>query len=263
MSRIDHYYKVFEQHALNSVSKLMSFRLNFVLSTIVEFASICIGYLTIDILFRHLEQIGPWGRSEFMLFSCWLQMLGCVHSSIAAPNFWNFSAELQNGNLDYRLLRPIGALFNCFTAIMRPAALLVLPVHLGLFIYFGLQVNLSVLAWCSFPALFALSYALTMLTELSVSMGMFWTIRGDGINFLRMQGQQLQRWPDFIYPLSIRSIFTYLFPVLMTTSMAIRFLLDPSRWQEVFALIVGVLVFWFVVSRLWALGLRRYESASS
>jgi ABC-2 type transport system permease protein len=261
--RLLHYYSVFYQNCLNATAKLLSFRVNFILSFIVEFSSAVIAYTTIAFIFNHINQLGSWDRDHFMLFASWMQSILCLHTTIGAPNFWNFSDELQNGKLDFRLLRPIGSLFDAFTAIIRPSSAVVFPLHLAIFAYFACQVGLSWVSWIIALPLLILAFLILLLTELVVALFMFWTIQGDGINFLRMQGQQLQKWPDFIYPTPIRSIFTFFFPLLIPGSFSIMFLLNPGEIKYLIIMLFIFVILILLVSYQWKLGLRRYESASS
>jgi ABC-2 type transport system permease protein len=263
MSRFRPYIRVLRQQMLNALAKLMAFRTSFILSILVDIASAATFYISVEFLFLHMDRIGPWQREHFLFLSFWVQVLLNLHFIFASENFWNFSSELQTGNLDFRLLRPLGSMFDTFTAKIRPSSLLVSPFLIGLLIFYGMQVGLSGVAWILLVPMILLSLSLMILVEMTVAMTMFWTNHGDGINFLRMQFQQLQRWPDFLYPTGMRRTFTYVVPVLMTSSFACRFLFDPTDWTPVALMMVAVAVFWFVAGALWRLGLRRYESASS
>ena len=101
------YIRVLRQQMLNSLAKLMSFRLNFVLSVLFDAAAFVTFYFTTDFLFLHISHIGTWSRENFLFYIFWLQSVNCVHAGIVAPNFWNLASEIRDGNLDFRLLRPL------------------------------------------------------------------------------------------------------------------------------------------------------------
>jgi ABC-2 type transport system permease protein len=92
---------------------------------------------------------------------------------------------------------------------------------------------------------------------------MLWVKGGDGVNFIRMQGQQLQRWPDFMYPSGVRYLFTRVIPTLAAMSFPARFVVDRREWPGVVYVFGAAIVMWFVVGVIWRAGLRQYESASS
>jgi len=263
MTRMRPYIGVMHQQMLNSVAKLISFRVSFVLLMMVEVTAICTAYLPVNFLFHHVEQLGPWNREQFMFFVFWNQCMFCCHNGLIAPNFWNLSTEIRTGALDFRLLRPLGSVFDVMTAINRPASLILLPVSVGLLIYYGIQINLSVTAWIMLPFTFCLAFLVMCLTELNIAFLSFWTKGGDSANFVRMQCQQVQRWPDFMYPARSRMMFTTVLPVLLSGSFGVGFLFDTSRIDLVGYMLVAVVVFCFLASFVWRLAIRRYESASS
>lgn len=257
------YIQVIKQQLLNSLAKLMSFRLHFLLSVLFDIAAFGTFYYTTDILFLHISSIGDWRREHFLFFIFWMQSVNCIHSTIAAPNFWNFSNEIRNGNLDFRLLRPLGSLFDVFTAMTRPTSLLIFPIIVGFLIHYGVALHITALGWCIMPFMWSITLIIVLLLEVLISMGLLWTNGGDGVNFIRIHSQQFQRWPDFVYPKTMRLIFTRLIPFLAAGTFPVRAVLGQGQWWEIPFLLGATVVLWHLIGKLWMLGLRRYESASS
>jgi ABC-type uncharacterized transport system permease subunit len=248
---------------LNSLAKLMSFRINFVLSIIFDTAAFVTFYYTTDFLFLHISHIGSWTREHFLFYIFWFQSVACVHASIAAPNFWNFASEVRDGNLDFRLLRPLGSLFDVFTAVTRPITLVAWPFITGFMIYYGIQLDVSIMGWLMMPFLWMLSLISIVLIEVMISMGLLWTKGGDGVNFVRIHCQQFQRWPDFVYPDRMRWVCTRIIPFLAAITFPVKAVLGQAVWWEIPLLCSVMVAIWFVTGWLWKMGLRRYESASS
>jgi ABC-2 type transport system permease protein len=257
------YLRVLHQQMLNSLAKLMSFRLNFMLSILFDLAAFSTFYFTTDFLFLHISHIGTWTRENFLFYIFWVQSVNAVHASIIAPNFWNFAYDIREGNLDFRLLRPLGSVFDVFTAVTRPIALITLPFIVGIVIYYGIQLHVSAVGWMMMPFLWILSLICLVLIEIMISMALFWTKGGDGVNFIRIYCQQFQKWPDFVYPARMRWIFTRIIPFLAAVTFPVRAVLGQGAWWEIPFLCLAIIAIWFVTGWLWALGLRRYESASS
>lgn len=263
MGSMSPYIQVARQQFINSLSKLMTFRVNFILSVLVDIGAFVTVYYTADLLFLHISHIGLWEREHFLFFFFWMQSVGCVHSVFIAPNFWNFAMEIRNGTLDFRLLRPLGSLFDIFTAVTRPISLLFMPVLVGCLVHYGIELQFPWHCWLIMPFLWMLSFVLVALLEVLISMGLLWTSGGDGVNFVRLQFQQFQRWPDFVYPKAVRFIFTRVFPLLSAGIFPVRALFQEGAWWEIPFLLVAIVVVWFVIGRVWTLGLRRYESVAS
>lgn len=257
------YLAVLHQQTNNSLAKLMTFRINFLLTVLFDIASFVTFYYTADILFLNISHIGTWTRDHFLFFIFWMQSINCVHSGLVAPNFWNLAMEIRTGTLDFRLLRPLGSLFDAFTAIMRPISLLIMPVLVAALVHYGLRVGFPTQMWLAMPFLWLISLVLLVLLEVLISMGLFWTHGGDGVNFIRIHCQQFQRWPDFVYPQPVRFIFSRLFPLLAGAVFPVRILFGQASWWEVLFLTLSTVVVWRLIGRLWTLGVRRYESVAS
>ncbi|GAB4009873.1 MAG: hypothetical protein Fur0010_01390 [Bdellovibrio sp.] len=171
--------------------------------------------------------------------------------------------SLKTGQFDYTVLRPINTLFSTFFRYFRPSTMLNFPIAAGVLIYYGIQIQLTPLAWISLPFLVVLAFILLIEIEFIITTSMFWMIDGLGINFLRMQFQKLARWPHFIYASLPRRIFTVVFPILIIGSAPTSFLIDQHAWHWLIGLIGSIVGCGILLSFLWNRGIRRYESASS
>jgi ABC-type uncharacterized transport system permease subunit len=257
------YFLVLRQQLNNSLAKLMTFRVNFLLTVLFDIASFVTFYFTADILFLNISHVGTWTREHFLFFIFWMQSINCVHSGFVAPNFWNLAMEIRTGSLDFRLLRPLGSLFDVFTAITRPISFLIMPVLVGVLVHYGLLLGFPTVSWIAMPFLWLISLVLLVLLEVLISMGLFWTHGGDGVNFIRIHCQQFQRWPDFVYPQPLRFIFSRLFPLLAAGVFPVRILFGQGSWWEIGFLLIAIVAVWLLIGRLWVLGVRRYESVAS
>jgi ABC-2 type transport system permease protein len=263
MHRIWHYLKVYREFVFTSFAEAMTYRVHFVLLVLMELFFYAISLASVDILFDHVARVGVWNREQFLFFVCFMLSVDQLHMTFVSTGFWELSEKIRTGGLDYDLLRPLNLLFTVFFRHLRPACLLVLPVSWMLLIYFGIQARLPLWGWVILPGLILLSFLTMCAVEILLATGMFLTVEGNGLNFLRMQLQEVSRWPDFIYSTGPRRFFTFLVPVLMIGSAPVKALFDPSDtllllWMPV--LLVGLLL---ANKLLWRWALRGYESASS
>lgn len=247
----------------NCFAAASSFRLHFILLIIMDQIFYLSLLASVDFIFDHVPRIGSWGRPEFMFFISFMLAVDHLHMTFVSESFWDFSFDLRTGRLDFILLRPLNTLFSIFARQIRPASLFNFFTPWGFLIYFGAQLDLSGLAWVFLPGLVVLALLLLTSIEILFSMLMFWTVEAFGINFLRMQLQQISRWPDFIYQGTARRLFTFAIPILLVGSAPVRFLLDPSAWRGLLWSGLSLIVLWLLIGLAWQRGLRSYESASS
>jgi ABC-2 type transport system permease protein len=262
-SRIRHYLQVYREFVNNSFSEAMSYRLHFVLLIVMDLLFYFSALASVDFIFDHVPAIGRWSRDQFLFFVSFMLAVDHLHMTFVSENFWNISFELRTGRLDFVLLKPLGALFTAFFRFMRPASLCNIVVPWACLIHFGSRAGLAAWSWAALPPLVLFAFTLLVSLEILLSMSMFWLVEAVGVNFLRMQLQQVSRWPDFVYRYFAHKLFTLVFPILLVGSAPVRVLFDPSDWPPLAGMAVAIGLCWAAIAYFWRLGLRAYESASS
>ncbi|OGH00963.1 MAG: hypothetical protein A2600_03710 [Candidatus Lambdaproteobacteria bacterium RIFOXYD1_FULL_56_27] len=262
-SRIKQYLSIYGSFFSTSFSAAMSFRGHFVLLILMDLVFYYTHLVSIDILYDHIQTIGIWDRQQLLFFASVMLAINQISMTLVSENYWIFPLSIRTGELDFSLIKPVNAVFLSFFRIIRPGSLINVCFTGPAVVYFGLQVGLSPLAWVCLPFAVVGGFLLQNAIEMFLSCAMFWMMDGTGINFIRVELQQLARWPDFVYPRLLRSSLTLVLPVLLIGSGPVRFLLDPTDgWPLVW--LVGFLgLFWLLLGFFWRLGLKAYESASS
>ena len=257
------YLGVYRMFCANCFAAASTYRLHFVLLIVMDqlFYFSLLG--SVDFIFDHVARIGSWDRAHFMFFIAFMLAIDHLHMTFVSESFWDFSFDLRTGRLDFILLRPLNTLFSIFARMVRPATMINFFVPWGFLIHFGRAIDLSLLSWLALLPLVVLALLLLTAIEICFSMLMFWTIEAYGINFLRMQLQQIARWPEFVYQGLARRFFTLVIPVLLVGSAPVHFLFDHSQWPGLVWMVLGLGLVSGLIAWVWRLGLRSYESASS
>jgi ABC-2 type transport system permease protein len=214
-------------------------------------------------IFDHVQMIGPWRREQMLFFLSFMLTVNHLHMTMVSENFWELSFLIRTGGMDFILLKPVHSLFISFFRHFRPATLLNGIAAWSFLIYFGIKINLPTLSWVLLPPMVLAAFALTVLTEMILSVSMFWLVEGFGINFLRMQFQQLSRWPDFIYGKYTRRVLTLMLPLLLVGSAPVRFLFNFSDYHLLLIMLIAIVILFKILLWAWDLGLKKYDSASS
>jgi ABC-2 type transport system permease protein len=262
--RLIHYYaRLYRGYISVCAAQALSFRLHFLLLIIVDLFFYASSFGTVSFIFGHVDAIGPWNRHEFLFFVAFILAVDQLHMSLFTMAFWEFSADLRLGRLDFWLVKPANIIFIVFFRHIRFATLLLVPLVWSVLIYLGLQLHLSITDWIILPGLVLTALTLLVTIEICLSAAMFWTIESVGINFLRMQIQSVGRWPDFVYQYLFRKIFTVFVPILLVASTPVHVLLDSKPMYSLLVLAGVIVALWGVIGLLWRAGLHQYESASS
>lgn len=263
MEKVGHYWDVYKKFVSTSVSVETSFRTSFILLIFMDLFFFFSSVGSVSFIYDHVANIGPWQKDQLLFFLTFMLMIDNLHMMIFSQSFWEFSFNIKSGQLDYVILKPMNTIFSVFFRHFRASSLFNTPLFLGFLIHYGIKVNLSLFDWLMMPLFLILSLVLLILIEFILSTSMFWLTDGIGINFLRMQMQQLARWPNFIYQGFIRKVLTVLLPVLLIGSGPVHFLLDKNQWQLLATMVLVIFVLVIILNWIWKVGLRNYDSASS
>lgn len=263
VSEFNHYFSVYKKFVSTSVSEATSFRTSFILMVFMDMFFFLSALLTVDFIYDHVATIGDWKRPQLMFFISFMLCVDHLHMLLLSHSFWRFSDDLKTGNLDFTLLRPLSSIFIVFLRYFKPSSIPNSFLTTGTMIYFGMENGFTFFQWLMLPFLIILAFILLALLEFVISCAMFWLVEGLGINFLRMQMQQVSRWPDFIYGYFTKKLLTFALPVLLIGSGPVHFLFNPSHWEWIVGLIVACILTYKVLIYIWNKGLDHYDSASS
>jgi ABC-2 type transport system permease protein len=263
MSRIKHYFSVYIGFLSTCFVESMSYRIHFFLLIIMDLFFYFSTLAAIDILYNHVATIGPWQREQFLFFVAVMLAINQLHMTFLSESFWMLPYSLKTGAMDFLLIKPISPLFSTFFRYIRPGSLCNIIVTWSVLIYYGMGVGLNGLDWVALPIVVILGFILAASIELIIACSMFWMLEGTGINFLRIELQQLARWPDFIYQGVLRQLLTVALPVLLIGSAPARFLFNYHDVLPLIMMISAIIMSWILLRITWRLGLIKYESASS
>ncbi|MDX2472009.1 MAG: ABC-2 family transporter protein [SAR324 cluster bacterium] len=262
-ARIKHYLGIYQGFISTSFAESLNFRVHFVLLILMDFFFYGSSFLSIHFIYQHVEVIGTWHRNELMFFVSFMLSVNQLAMTFTSESYWRFPELIKRGELDFVLLKPANSIFLVFFRYIRPGSAFNIIFTLPALIYFGIQLGLGVTAWVMLPFLVAVAFLLQSAIDVILATTMFWMLEGTGMNFLRIELQQLSRWPDFIYPDIFRKFLSLGLPVLLIGSGPVRFLLEASDFIPLLVMLALLVLFLIFLSFLWKKGLRAYESASS
>lgn len=258
-----HYLSVYSKILEVSFAKSSSFRLHFFLVILMDFLFYLVSIQTIKIIYDQVGMIGPWDENHFLFFTAFVLCIDQIHMMVLSQNFWYFSEYLRTGEFDYYLLRPISSLFMAFFNNFNFSYLLNAFFTWGLLIYYGIEIQLTFYQWIIIPPLFVVSFIFQFILEILIATSMFWTIKGLGVNILRLELQRLSRWPDFIFARYFKFVFTFAFPVLLIGSTPVKIIFQEANFSIYLLFLLLLSCFSALLYFFWKKGIRQYDSASS
>jgi ABC-2 type transport system permease protein len=258
------YRDIYLQYFKTSFAEATSFRVSFILTMVMDIFFYFSSIFAFKFLYQHVSHIGTWNESQFMFFVGYMIVVDHLHMTFVSQSFWELSFQIKTGQLDYTITKPVDFIFATFFRHIRISSLCNTPVAWGILFYFASFLHFSWVQYIMLPFIVFSSFLIITQTEILLSVLMLFLKEGDGINFLRMQMQQVSRYPDFVFPYAMRVIFTFIFPVLASGSFAMPYFFNQSDAMFILGKMVVInIILYFVIYRVWNWALKYYESASS
>lgn len=178
---------------------------------------------------------------------------------------YHFRPMVVNGNFDLELLKPLPSYFR---PIFGGVDIFDFITLVPLFIYFLFFVTKNGLlgssyGWLFFLILFANSLFLAFALHLFVCSVCILTMEIDHLIWIYRDVTNMARFPTDIYSTGVKTVLTFIIPVVILMTVPAKVLLGLISWQIVLGSILLSLVFVFLSLKFWRYSLSRYTSASS
>lgn len=248
----------------------LQYRTSFVLYVLAAFALSFTDFLAVLIIFQHLPRLGGWTLGE-VAFLYGTSYATFKLTDMAIGHLDLLPQQIQRGEFDLVLIRPLGALFQVITSDFAlrhlgstAQGVLVFGISLALVeidwtVGRGVMLVLLPLSGCViFAAVWVIGAATT-----------FWTVRTmEYVNAFTYGGNQLTSYPLNIYAGWFRRLFAFLIPLAFVNYFPALYVLgkpDPlglPGWLRFLSPLVAALMAtlaWWV----WSFGVRHYRSTGS
>ena len=220
---------------------------------------------SLAIIFNNTQAIGGWGFAEVLALTGVWKIINTFMFSIVWPNTEKLNEGIRSGSLDYVFLQPINSQFMVsvnrvviwrLTELLLSAAMIVYGLSMSASVTTPLSVFVFLLLTAS--GLMIIYSVWVMLIALT-----FWFTKFDN-NVTILQALLVAgRFPATVYPAWLRALITFVIPIAVATTVPLQALRgELPFWQVIGFLAVGVVVF-YVATRVWKAGTRKYSGASA
>ncbi len=221
--------------------------------------------LGLSIIFNNTDSLGGWGPGELVALLGVFRLVNTLMAALIWPNTEKFNQSVRDGSLDYTLLQPVNSMFLVtFSRItvwrawdlVLAIALIIVGINMAGDTAASLHVlNFILLTASGTLVIYSLWIVLIAFT--------FWFTKFDNNVTILQALLDAGRYPVTVYPVWLRIIVTYLIPIAVATTVPLQGLRGELAPQTILLFIgIGISSFW-VASRIWKLGLKRYSGASS
>lgn len=259
-----YYLRLIQRFVKLNIQMSLAYRADMWVNLILNVMWLGWELLGLSIIFNNTSTLGGWGPGELIALLGVFRLVNTFMGVIVWPNTEKFNQSVRDGSMDYTLLQPVDSLFITsfsritvwrFWDLLLAIALIVVGINQA-----GNTVPLNIpsfllLVFSGTLVIYSLWIVLIAFT--------FWFIKFDNNVTILQAMMDAGRYPVTIYPAWLQIIVTYLVPIAVATTIPLRALrgeLDIT--QVLFFFGVGLASFW-IATRVWKSGVRRYSSASS
>lgn len=269
-SRLGRYWRSLGSFWATSLSTELEYPANFWIEALSVLGNLAGSVFVLGLLFGGPERqssanLGGWSWDEALVVLGLYTVLDGFTTSLLQPNLSRIVGHVQNGSLDFVLLKPLDSQFWLSTRMISPWGL---P---GILAGFGLCGWAAARAGASWNPLGLLLSAALLAASAVILYSLWFVLAALSIWFVKVWNATevlrytlvAGRYPVSAYPQALRLVFTFVLPVAFLTTVPAEAVL--GRGEPLWA--VGGLAMalaTFVASRwFWRYALRHYTSASS
>lgn len=257
------YWQVLQLFWVTAIAAELEYRINFVIAAFTSLGGLAGSLFGLFLFYRDGYQFQGWSWAEALVVLGIFTLLQGVAATFLIPNLNRIVDQVQQGTLDFVLLKPISSQFWLSTRTLSPWGIPDMAFGLGVIAYAGHELNLGLAAYGA--ALPPLLLGIVSLYSLWFMLGAtsIWFVKIYNVTEVLRGLLEAGRFPMVAYPAAYRVFFTFVIPVAFLTTVPAELMLNRAGRGWLLATLGLALVLLQVSRWFWRFALRYYTSASS
>ncbi len=257
------YFKVLILFWTTAIAAELEYRLNFLIAALSSLGGLAGNLFSLFLFYRTGYEFEGWSWEEALIVLGVFTILQGFSTTFLVPNLNRIVKQVEQGTLDFILLKPISSQFWLSTRMVSPWGIPDLLFGWAIIIYAGIRLSLS---WGDYLlSLVPLLFGLMILYSLWFMLGTtsVWFVKIYNVTEVLRGFLEAGRYPLVAYPAIYRLFFTFVVPVAFLTTVPAQAMLGKGEF--IWFLGAGILAFiLLMISKVfWGFALRFYTSASS
>lgn len=260
-----YYLKLIDTFLKINIQMSLAYRADTVVSILLNLMWLGWELLGLSIIFSNTDTLGGWGFGELLALLGVFRLINTIMIALIWPNTEKFNQSIRDGSMDYTILQPANSMFLVtFSRItiwrFWDLILAIVLILVGINTSGDITTPLSILTFI----LLTVSGAIVIYSLWIVLIALtFWFTKFDNNVTILQALLDAGRYPVTVYPVWLRIIVTFIIPIAVATTVPLQALRAELSVQNVLLFIViGIASFW-IASKVWRSGLKRYSGASS
>ncbi|MBD1807629.1 ABC-2 family transporter protein [Microcoleus sp. FACHB-SPT15] len=257
------YIQVLKLFWTTAIAAELEYRLNFLIASLSSLGNLTGSLFGLFLFYRTGYTFQGWSWEEALVILGIFTLLQGVSATFLVPNLNRIVGHVQQGTLDFVLLKPISSQFWLSSRSISPWGMPDLIFGVVLIAYAGTQLGLELNNYLisAIPIFFGIMSLYSLWFMLGATS--IWFVKIYNVTEVLRGLLEAGRFPMVAYPATYRFFFTFIVPVAFLTTVPAEAMLGRSQvvWLVgAGALALGLL---FLSSIFWRFALRFYTSASS
>jgi ABC-2 type transport system permease protein len=257
------YWQVLILFWTTAIAAQMEYRLNFLITAVSSVGGMVGSIFGLSLFYHNGYTFPGWSWEQAIVVLGIFTILEGFSETFLSPNLNRIVTLVQEGTLDFVLLKPISSQFWLSARSISLWGLSDVLVGIALIIYASRKIEIQLSNY--FLSIFPLVFGLIILYSLWFILGAtsVWFVKIANVTEVLRGLLEAGKFPAIAYPAAYRFFFTFVIPVTFLTTIPAETLL--GRGNIFWIAGSGVLsMFMLLASQLfWRFALRFYTSASS
>ena len=259
------YLRIYTKILAQDLKSKMSYRADFIISTIGMIFTNISGFVSFWILFKNFPSINGWSYHE-MLFLYGFSLIAITPVQCLFDNNWSLRIYVYNGDFIKYCFRPINLFFYFQSEVFDAKGLGQLAFGIGTLVYAWSHIGLPVTPLIILKLIvFLITASLVMIAlQNAAAASCFWIMNSFYVLDLAFKFKDYARYPVTIFNKVFRFIFTFVIPIAFIAYYPSLVILRPDAVPVLSWLspVIGV-VFFYISYRIWMYGAMKYSGTGS
>jgi ABC-2 type transport system permease protein len=246
-----------------AIATELEYRVNFLLAALSSIGNLAGSLFGLFLFYGNGYNFPGWSWEAALIVLGVFTLLQGFSSTFLAPNLNRIVRHVQEGTLDFVLLKPIRSQFWLSAHTLSPWGLPDIIFGMTLIGYAGGKLGLTIDNYLL--AAIPLFFGLIVLYSLWFMLGAtsIWFVKIYNVTEVLRGLLEAGRYPMVAYPTAFRFFFTFVVPVAFLTTIPAEAMLGRTQIPWVLGAGVLALGLFALSSWFWRFALRFYTSASS
>lgn len=260
---MNRYWQVLKLFWSTAIAAELEYRLNFIIAALSSLGNLIGSLFGLFLFYRTDYTFEGWSWDEALIILGVFTVLQGFSATFLVPNLNRIVEQVQQGTLDFVLLKPISSQFWLSSRTVSPWGVPDIIFGGIIIAYAGMRLNLSFSNYLlsAIPLLFGLISLYSLWFMLGATS--IWFVKIYNVTEVLRGLLEAGRFPMVAYPAAYRFFFTFVVPVAFLTTVPAEVML--GRTQVVWVAGAGILGLGLLLASgiFWRFALRFYTSASS